>query len=137
MAASVSIIVFKGDPVDPSELRHTALFLEFSDSTTILLHVIRVGGLFQTEFKAGENPESSETFIKKILVGEIKGQSKATIESKIKTTPVNGSDVSWDCHNWVDDALKKIEKEGWITSDARSKAIDDVVDAIVDAPDEP
>jgi hypothetical protein len=136
MAVSLSIIVYKGSPIDAPEYRHTALFLEFPDTTTLLVHVTGASGFFQPEVKPGENPTKSKGFIKKIHVGSIQGQTKAVIESTIKVTPVNNSDRSWNCQHWVGDALKRLSDRQWITSDARSKAIDAMAEVISDAPDE-
>ncbi len=136
MAASLSIIVYKGSPIDASEFRHTSLFLEFPDTTTLLIHVTGASGFFQAEVTPGEEPTKSKKFIKKIPVGTIMGQAKTAIESTIKVTPINNSDRSWNCQNWVGDALKKLSDRQWITSDARSEAIDAMAEIIVDAPDE-
>ncbi len=137
MATSLSVIIYKGSPIDASKYRHTALFLEFPDKTTRLLHVTGASGFFQTEVKPGEDPSKSKKFVKKILVGKIQGQEKAVIQSTITSTPVKNSDRSWNCQNWIGDALKKLSDRRWITSDARSDTIDAMADVIIDAPDDP
>lgn len=136
MAASLSIIIYKGSPIDASEFRHTALFLEFSDAITLLIHVTGSSGFFQAEVRPGEEPTRSKKFIKKITVGTIMGQTKAAIESAIKFTPIDNSDPSWNCQNWVGDALKKLSDRQWITNGAFSEAIDAMGEVVVDAPDE-
>ena len=135
MATSLSIIVYKGSPIDASKYRHTALFLEFPDTTNLLIHVTGASGFFQAEVKSGENPTKSKKFVKKISVGKIQGQTKVAIESAIKVTPINNSDRSWNCHHWIGDALKKLSDRRWITSDSRSKAIDDMAEEVTNAPD--
>ncbi|OXV10819.1 hypothetical protein Egran_01417 [Elaphomyces granulatus] len=136
MAASLSIVIYKGSPIDASEFRHTALFLEFPEATTLLIHVTGASGFFQAEVRPGEEPTRSKKFIKKIFVGTITGQTKTAIESTIKFTPIDNSDRSWNCQNWVGDALKKLSDRQWITGGAFSKAIDAMVEVIIDAPDE-
>ena len=136
MAASISIIIYKGSPIDGSKYRHTALFLESPDTTTLLLHVTGASGFFQAEVKPGKDPSQSKKFVEKILVGKIQGQGKDAIESAIQSTPVNNSDPSWNCQNWVGDVLEKLSDRGWITNDACSKAIDAMAEIIVDAPDD-
>ena len=64
------------------------------------------------------------------------GQTKAAIESAIKFTPIDNSDPSWNCQNWVGDALKKLSDRQWITNGAFSEAIDAMGEVVVDAPDE-
>ncbi len=78
----------------------------------------------------------SERETNKSSVGDIQGQGKAAIESTIKSTPVNNSDRSWNCQNWIGDALKKLSDQPWITNDPRSKAIDAMAEVIVYAPDD-
>ncbi len=136
MAASLSIILYKGSPIDASKYRHTVLFVEFPDNTTLLLHVIGASGFFEAEVKRGEDPFKSQKFVKQIPVGTIQGQGKVAIESEIKSTPIDNSDPSWNCQSWIGDALKKLSDSGWITSDARSNAIDAMAEVLVDAPDE-
>lgn len=136
MAASLSIVIYKGSPIDSSNYRHTVLFLESPDNTKRILHATGASGFFQVEVKPGKEPSTSRRFVKQIPVGKINGQGKDAIESTIQSTPVNNWDPSWNCQNWVGDAMKKLSDRGWITNDARSKAIDAMAEIIVDAPDE-
>ncbi len=136
MSAALRIIVYKGSPVDASEFRHTALFLEFPDKSTLMIHVIGPNQFYQTEVKSGVDPAYSKKFIKKISVGTIQGQTKAAIESRIKATPVKNSDRSWNCQHWIGDALKRLADQKWISGGARSAAIDAMAEVIADAPDE-
>ncbi len=73
-AASLSIIIYK--LVDSSEYRHTALFLESSDTTTLLLHITRAraSGFFQAEVKPRKDPVKSKNFDEKIEVGKIQAR---------------------------------------------------------------
>jgi len=136
MAARLSIIAYRGSPVDAPEFRHTALFIEFPNNETLLLHITGASGFFATESKSGEEPTRSNKFIKKISVGVIQGQERANIESTIKATPIKNLDRSWNCQNWIGDALKRLSDQRWITPEARSAAIDAMAEVIIDAPDE-
>lgn len=136
MAVPLSIIVYKGSPIDASKYRHAAILLDFPDTSPLLLHVAGANGFFQAEVKLEEDPSKSKKFVMKIPVGEIQGQKKVAIESTIKSVVINNSDLSWNCQNWIGDALKKLSDQQWITSDARFKAMDAMAEVIVDAPDD-
>ena len=135
MEATLSILVFKGDPIDAIEFRHTALFLEVPGFPTSLLHVTGGRGFFDFERQLGRAPEDSKLFIRKILVGTVVRQERATIEAIIMATSVRNADRSWNCQNWVGDALKKLSDYQVITREARTKAIDDMTEVVVEAPD--
>lgn len=63
------IRVNKGRQVDIFKYRHTAHFLEFPDTTTLLLHVTGASGFFQAEVKSRQDPLKSKKFVQKIPVG--------------------------------------------------------------------
>lgn len=136
MPASLSIIVYKGSPVDASEYRHTALLIEFSDSTSLLIHITGASGFFQGEVKENQDPSKSQKFVRKIPVAKIEGQSKDAIRTRIRATPIKNSDRSWNCQNWIGDALKTLSDQQWISKTARQTAINTMAEAVVDAPDE-
>lgn len=135
MAVSLSIIIYKGSPIDASQYRHTALFLEVPNTSPLLLHITGATGFFQAEVKLGEDPSKSKKFVMKIPVGEIQGE-KTAIESTIKSVVINNTDRSWNCQNWIGDTLEKLSDQQWIPSDACFKAIDAMAGVIVDAPDD-
>lgn len=136
MSASLSIIVYKGEPIDAPDYRHTALFLDTPGNESVLLHVVGGAGFFQPQIVAKDDPAASVKFVSKIEVAKIHGQSKDSLQSTIMATPVKNTDRFWNCQHWVGDALLVLSKTGWISSAARKKAVDDMVDVIVDAPDE-
>lgn len=136
MAVALSIVIYKESPIDSAMYRHTALFVEFPDNTTVILHIIGASGFFHIEARPGKDPSKSRRFVLKILVGEIKGQKKDVIESVIQSTGVNNTDTSWNCQNWVGDALRTLSDKGWITNDARSNAIDAMAETFVNMPDD-
>ena len=136
MSASLSIVIYKGSPLDASEFRHTALFVEHSDGSSLLLHIVGTTGMFQPQVRQNENPATSKTFIRKIVVANIQGQTKDAIQSRVMTTPIQNSDKSWNCQNWVGDVLTGLSKVAWISAAARRAAVDTMADVITDAPDE-
>ncbi len=136
MSASLSIIVYKGSPVDAPDLRHTALFLDFPGSNSLLLHIVGTSGIFQPQVKQNEDPSKSQKFVRKIAVAKIQGRSRNDLQSRIMATPIKNSDKSWNCQHWIGDALVRLSNPGWISSSAREAAVDTMADVVTDAPDE-
>lgn len=135
MEASLSIVVYKGEPIDASEYRHTALFLEFSDETSTLIDVIGASGFFGVDVREDQDPAVSAELITKITVGKINGQAKDSIQSAIKDTPIKNSDRSWNCQHWVGDALTRLSDRQWITTNERAQAVNAMAGIVVDAPE--
>jgi len=136
MSASLSIIIYKGSPVDAPEFRHTALFLEIPGSNSLLLHIVGTSGIFQPQVKQNEDPSKSQKFVRRIAVAKIQGQSKNAIQSRIMATPIKNSDKSWNCQHWVGDALTRLSNVGWISPATRKTAVDTMASVVIDAPDE-
>jgi|SRR5271155_6051877 len=136
MDAHLSIIVYRGDPVDLQKTRHTALFVTFADNSTVLIHVAGAAGFFSIEQMPQAQPRNSNNFEKDIPVATIKGKTKAQVQSTIAATPANNSTHDWDCQKWVGDALTRLSNLGWITSQAKSDGISKMVDVLLEAKDE-
>lgn len=138
MAPRLYIVVFKGDPVDLQKTRHTALFISEDDQRYgDLLHVTGAAGTFGFERRQQVDPAGSRTFIKKIAVGPLtNGPTKQQLISRITATPINNSTRSWNCQNWVGDALVRVVQGNWISSKSKSDAISAMADVIIEAEDE-
>ncbi|KAL3473711.1 hypothetical protein BJX99DRAFT_261113 [Aspergillus californicus] len=139
MPTKLFVIVHSGSPVDFAKYRHTALFCEFRDGTSALLHVTGVQGEFQFEERTTYNPETSQTIVRKILVADIPDSVNAgSIRSVISTTPVkNGASYGdWNCQNYVGDALARLVTYRYLGASERAAAIDEMTDAILEAEDE-
>ena len=134
MPTPISILVYKGDPIDAPEFRHTSLFLELP-SNPVKLHVTGASGFFQFQEEPVETAEDID-IVGKIYVGDIDDPAGKAVLSIISRTPVDNSDRSWNCQNWVGDALKRLSERRLITDADRSKAIDAMVEVLLDAPDE-
>ncbi|RMZ84897.1 hypothetical protein DV738_g391, partial [Chaetothyriales sp. CBS 135597] len=136
MSARLSIIVYRGDPVDLQKTRHTALFVTFADGVTALIHAVGVAGDFGVDQRLNEDPTNSQRFVKEIPIAEITGKSNFEIQSTITATPVDNSTHDWDCQKWVGDALTRLNNLGWITKQQRSDGISKMVDVTFEAEDE-
>lgn len=106
-----------------------------NDGSSLLVHIIGTVGLFSKKVKDDVYPTKEEGILTKIHVAKLVGRTKAQTQSQLDSTPIK-SGCDWNCQNWVGDALKGISGKGWISSEARSSAIDKMVDVVLDAPEE-
>lgn len=136
MDARLSIIVYRGDPVDLPRTRHTALFVIFADNSTVLIHATGAAGFFSVEQRPQAQPRKSQNFEQDIPVATIGGKTRAEVQSTIAATPTNNSTHDWDCQKWVGDALTRLSNLGWITGEAESDGISKMVDVLWEAKDE-
>lgn len=133
MPTIVSILVYVASPVDLPEYRHAALFLEFSNGSTCVLHIEGAPGIFEFHLKENYNPEQSQCLAKKIPVAEIPNSiDELSIRGVISRTPVK-LDRDWNCQSWVGDALTRMVKNGQIDIDQRESAVYSMVDACLEA----
>ena len=133
---SLSIIVYRGNPVDASEYRHTALLLEDADGTSTLLQVGGAHGFFATETLPRCRPSKNPDYLAQIAIATPLDATLAALRESIQATPVNNMERAWNCHNWVGDALNRLGAARCISSSAKSEAIARMVELIVDAPDQ-
>ncbi|KAF7513872.1 hypothetical protein GJ744_006486 [Endocarpon pusillum] len=136
VTVTLSIVVYKGDPVDAMEYRHTALFAEFSDGTNTLLHITGESGFFAFDGRPNQVPVESQNFVKQIYVATIPGVTRDGFISTIRTIPIDNQNRSWNCPHWVGDALNHIAAAGMITQEVASKVVLDMVDIVFEAKDE-
>jgi hypothetical protein len=139
MPTKVSILVFVGEPLDYTKYRHTALFFEFPNGSTCVMHVEGAPGIF--EFKPLDNykPEQSRKIANRFLVAELQDSiSEVSIRGVVSRTPVKNSpaDADWNCQNWVADALTRMVNNGYLSASQRASAIDQMTDACLEAKDE-
>ncbi|KAJ0415048.1 hypothetical protein BJY00DRAFT_269486 [Aspergillus carlsbadensis] len=139
MTQKMFILIYKGEPLDYTEYRHTALYFHFASSTRAILHIIGCPGLFRYTHNVNVDPSSLGDLVKVVPVTEIPTSiGEDSICETVSRTPIrNGRmDLDWNCQNWVGDALKRLVDRGWITGDQRGMAIDRMADACLEAGDD-
>lgn len=62
--------------------------------------------------------------------------SVSSLRATISGTPIANQDGDWNSQNWVGDALGRLVTAGYLESGARDRALDDMVDVILEAKDE-
>ncbi|KAL4801776.1 Pyruvate/Phosphoenolpyruvate kinase-like domain-containing protein [Aspergillus unguis] len=139
MPQKLFILIYKGDPLDYSEYRHTALYFHFASSSRSIMHVVGCPGLFRYSHNIDTDPSSVGILAKVIPVTEIPTNiGEDSICETVQRTPIrNGRlDLDWNCQNWVGDALARLVDRGWITGEVRGDAIDKMADACLEAGDD-
>ena len=134
MPTQISLLVYKGVPVDFSQYRHTALHVLHSEDEYDWLHVVGAHPFFNFQ-KDPQNPipESPVAWIPVCTAPD--SITRAMIHFACMSTPVrNGNgDRDWNCQNWVGEALSGLVDIGCVTKQERSAAIGKMVEIILDA----
>ncbi|KAL4868978.1 hypothetical protein BDV12DRAFT_196778 [Aspergillus spectabilis] len=139
MTQKLFILIYKGEPLDYAEYRHTALYFHFASSTRTILHIIGCPGLFRFVKSSNIDPATVGDLAKVIPVAEIPTSiGEEAICQTVERTPIrNGrDDLDWNCQNWVGDALRRLVERGWIENETRGAAIDKMADTCLEAGDE-
>ncbi|KAJ5130467.1 uncharacterized protein N7515_006506 [Penicillium bovifimosum] len=134
MTTQISILVYKGVPVDFTKYRHTALHAQYPTGESDWLHVVGAHPFFKFQ-KDSQNP-SSEPPIASIPVSTApESVSKFVIHMACASTPVRNRnrDRDWNCQNWVGEALAELVKVGCLTEEERRLAIGEMVEIILEA----
>ena len=126
--ATLKILVFKGEP-DTANRRHTALLIERSDGSNLLIHAVGNAPYFERTMDENTQATRSKRLLKEIFVATITGATVAAIGGVLYRTPVQNT-PGWNCHNWVQDALEATRTKDWITARTRSSAIATMMQAV-------
>lgn len=135
----VYIAVHRGDPVDFQKFRHTALwFLPVDSGSSHYCHVRGSTGDFSYEKRSDYNPTKTQTFAKLIDVGTTKtSMTSSELTNHVKDTPVKNRDWEFNCHTWVDNAVQRMYRAGYLTKEEYEEGRDAMIDATMEAADEP
>jgi hypothetical protein len=139
MPTKVSVNIHVGYPRDYADTRHATLFFEFPNYTRCAMHIIGWPGQFDFEVLDGYNPLTSRSIVSRVFAAEIPDSvSESEIRQVVAGTDVKNDteDPYWDCKDWVYDALIRLEWSGFLTSHQRSRSIDGLIYACLEAQDE-
>lgn len=147
-ALSVSILVFRGDPLDYQRNRHTALsfrplFPEDYGSrggATLVVHIIGAPGEFglQVYDHYDASQDTSRTLVKDILVGTLrKDASKAEVVQVLAQVPIENWDREFNCQSWVEKSIGKLRELEWVSAEEVEQGFDAMIECILEADEEP
>lgn len=137
----LSIAVFRGDPIDAYIYRHVGLFIQTFRGATLItrnyLDVTGATGSFEKDESWERDPLQSLDNCGHVQVATSRPTSETDrdLRNTIWATPVKNNDRSWNCQNWVGDALQRCVDAGCITRAQMDTAIDGMVDILLEAPD--
>ncbi|KAI1189407.1 hypothetical protein F5B17DRAFT_196680 [Nemania serpens] len=139
---SLVIVVFRGDPIDAPEYRHTALLIkqpnqDGASTQHRVIEVIGTAGIYERGEDVVYDPRQSMTFVGSVPVATIPvtGPSDSRLRDVIWSTAIDNEDNSWNCQNWVGDALNLCIGYKLISSEESDRAIDGMVDLVLQAQD--
>ena len=133
----ISIIIYKGSPLDYPQYRHTAIWLRFEDgSPSLLVHVVGPSGGFEFESKRSSDPSESQRFAKRIDIGYLTiDMTPAQIVQVLQRVPINNRDREFNCQTWVEDALSRFKHARGLSTELYDRGVNGMVDAIDEAED--
>ncbi|RAK98424.1 uncharacterized protein BO80DRAFT_361857 [Aspergillus ibericus CBS 121593] len=139
MPITLSVLVFRGDPVDAMEYRHAGIYLDYGKDQSSMMHVVGAPGVFRFQEDDKMDYAKSEKLERHILVTTLhKGFTRDMVKAACSRTPVKNDGSEWNCQHWVGDALKELMKLGvqCLTKEQREEALDKMTAAVAEAKDE-
>lgn len=133
----MSIIVYKGDPLDYSQFRHTALWLRFADrSPSLVVHVVGPPGELTFESRQSSQPWETQRYAKTVEVGYLRvAATSAQTVAALQRVPMNNRDRDFNCQTWVEHALKMLKDVGYLSEESYDQGVEGMVNAIAEAED--
>ncbi|OBT70446.1 hypothetical protein VE03_00039 [Pseudogymnoascus sp. 23342-1-I1] len=138
ISQTLYIVVNRGDPIDSYSMRHTAFWVEFSDGRNLLSHVCGAASFFEFEERWNEaQPQEGKNFERIIFVLTVRtAVDDMTIRNTLRQTPVNNKERSWNCQTWIGDGLQRLQDAKLLREANTVSAADQMVDVLLEAPDE-
>ncbi|OOF97036.1 hypothetical protein ASPCADRAFT_128742 [Aspergillus carbonarius ITEM 5010] len=111
MPISLSVLVFRGDPVDSMEYCHAGIYLEYGDGKQSTMHIVGAPRVFHFEEEVERDLAKSDRLERQILVTTLhKSFSRAMIQGVCSKTRVKNDGSEWNCQHWVGDVLTELMK---------------------------
>nr|OQO29671.1 hypothetical protein B0A51_02576 [Rachicladosporium sp. CCFEE 5018] len=133
----ISIVVYRGSPLDYPQYRHTALWLRFSDGSPALLAEITGGhGFFEYQYGDNADPATHQDFVRAVDVGQLSSTfTRASIIQTLSGVHVDNDDREYICQTWVQHALEMLKITGDLSEKDYERGVGQMVDAIAEAED--
>ncbi|KAB2568822.1 hypothetical protein BFW01_g122 [Lasiodiplodia theobromae] len=145
---SVSILVFKGDPLDYQRHRHTALSFRplfhqdgppAADSA-LVIHITGPPGElgFQVHDRYDATRDPGRELVRAVLVGTLRKEiTKAELVQLLASVPIENSDREFNCQSWVEKGLRLLRRMEWVSEHEFEQGLDAMVECILEAEEEP
>jgi hypothetical protein len=135
---SVYVSIHKSDPVDFAKFRHVGLwFTPHDGSAHYFFHVTGSTNEFTYERRKNYNPTTTRTFAKLATVGNTThSMTPSQLTALMASVHVTNHDPEFNCHQWVQYALKKLLDHRYISKEAYDQGLDGMLNAILEAGDD-
>ncbi|KAJ5459823.1 uncharacterized protein N7458_001375 [Penicillium daleae] len=161
MPSKLSILVFVASPLDFARYRHAALYFEFEkthsnvqiektvrfnesvaeredDIKSSVMEVVGSPGFLSFYERVNTDlPAAATGLAKAVFVSSIPDTVPvSSLRAIVSETPVDDLEGDWNSQNWVGDALGRLVTAGYLDAADKERAVDDMVDVILEAKDE-
>lgn len=151
---TVYVVVFRGDPLDLQQYRHTALLFvptrdgdeavaetqiaeESCEADTYYCNAVGFQGEFEFQEDINRDPRPEENFIAQLRVGVTKRTiSHYWLPSYMRSVPVLNDDYEFNSQSWVQMALERLATDDYLTRDEYDQGVNDMIAETMKAEDE-
>ena len=136
--ASISILVFKGEPLDYQRYRHTSLHISFTDDQDpFVAHAVGPPGEYEFQIREPYDSTESQGIVRTVRVGDLLvSVGRVQMIDVLRAVPVRNWDVEFNCQIWVEATLRRLRDLRLLSSEGYTEGVDGMVDAIAEAEDE-
>jgi hypothetical protein len=136
--ASISILVFKGEPLDYQRYRHTSLHISFTDDQDpFVAHAVGPPGEYEFQIRKPYDSTESQGIVRTVRVdNSLVSVGRAQLINVLRAVPVRNRDAEFNCQIWVEAALRRLRDLRLLSSEAYTEGVDGMVDVIAEAEDE-
>lgn len=124
--ASISILIFKGEPLDYQRYRHTSLHITFTDQQEpFVAHAVGPPGEYEFQIREPYDSTEVQGIVRSVIVGDsLVPVGREQMIDILRAVPVRDWDVEFNCQIWVEAALRRLRDlrllssegytEGWM-----------------------
>lgn len=136
--ASISVLVFRGEPLDYQRYRHTSLHISFTDDQDpFVAHAVGPPGEYEFQIRETYDLPESQGIVRTVQVGNpLLSIGRAQLIDLLRAVPVRNWDAEFNCQIWVEAVLRRLRDMRLLSSEAYTEGVDGMVDAIAEAEDE-
>ena len=137
-AASLSILIFKGEPLDYQRYRHTSLHITFPDpQEPLVAHAVGPPGEYEFQIREPYDSIESQGIVRTVKVGSsLVSVVHDQMIDILRAVPVRNWDAEFNCQIWVEAALRRLRDLRLVSGEDYTRGVDGMVDAISEAEDE-